>query len=224
MNDAIPVLLENIPVQIERRKVKYARLVVDHRARVRLIVPPRYPESKIRVFLDEKQTWIRKQLDYYERISKSRPHPENGEILYRGGIYHFEPLALGLGSRIDPDSRRIFSEANLMDARTLEEWYKREARQVILPRVAELARQTGFGYCRAVIRGQRSRWGSCSSRGNLSFNWRLIKVPDFVIDYVIVHELTHTQIMDHQKEFWRKLGEVIPDWKKARTWLRNTAM
>jgi predicted metal-dependent hydrolase len=89
---------------------------------------------------------------------------------------------------------------------------KAAARHLILKRIKELNRVYGFSYGRISIRNQRSRWGSCSAEGNLSFNYRLVYLPEPLIDYVIVHELCHLKEMNHGVAFWRLLAKSIPDY------------
>ncbi len=218
------ILLEDIPVQVERRRVKYARIVVDRSAQVRLIAPTRLSNRSIQVFLNEKQDWIRRQRAHFQNILRALPRVEEGRILYRGEIHRVEPVGPGQASGIDAHSKIIYSEKDLTSESAVEDWYRQEARRIIPSRVLELARQVGLSFGRIFIRGQRTRWGSCSSSKNLSFNWRLVKAPDFVLDYVIVHELIHTEIMDHQSGFWERLASVFPEWKRARIWLRSTIL
>ena len=71
------------------------------------------------------------------------------------------------------------------------------------------------------LSGARTRWGSCSSRGVISLNWRLVMAPLPVLDYVVVHELVHTQVYNHTKEFWSEVGRFIPDYKEKRGWLKK---
>lgn len=110
------------------------------------------------------------------------------------------------------------------EARRLETFKKRyrdEARRKIEERVAFYHPLTGGKYTSITIRDQKSRWGSCSSRGTLSFNYRLIFAPPAVLDYVVVHELCHLTHMDHSKNFWNKVAGLIPDYKLQRQWLKD---
>lgn len=102
----------------------------------------------------------------------------------------------------------------------LEGWLRARARRIIRARVGELAALHGFRYGRVFVRAQRTRWGSCSSRGNLSFNFRLVLVPPEVLDYVILHELAHLRIPDHSPRFWRLVEALCPDYRARRRWLR----
>ena len=95
------------------------------------------------------------------------------------------------------------------------------ARREIPPRVEMFARKAGVSYGRITIRNQKSRWGSCSSRGNLNFNCLLMLAPPGVTDYVIVHELCHRIEMNHSARFWAEVERVMPDYREARKWLRD---
>ena len=96
-----------------------------------------------------------------------------------------------------------------------------EALKVIPVRVAYYAPLVGVTYGRITIRNQRSRWGSCSGKGNLNFNCLLMKVPPEVLDYVVVHELCHRKEMNHSAGFWAEVERVLPDYKKQRRWLKE---
>ncbi len=89
--------------------------------------------------------------------------------------------------------------------------------------MSRLAAQHGFEYQRIRITSARTRWGSCSSRGTLSFTWRLVMASEDVIDYVIVHELVHLRIHNHSREFWTQVGLLMPDYKEKRLWLKKNA-
>ena len=106
-------------------------------------------------------------------------------------------------------------------ASAFEHWYREQARQVLTARVEFFARQFDFQYKRIRITSARTRWGSCSATGSLSFSWRLILAPLEVVDYVVVHELVHTVFHNHSKQFWARVGTVMPDSPKHRRWLRE---
>lgn len=99
--------------------------------------------------------------------------------------------------------------------------HKKYARKIFESRVAYFHQFTDGNYTSLTIRDQKTRWGSCSGRGTLSFNWRLILAPPEILDYVVVHELCHLTYMNHSKEFWGLVGSVIPDYKVRRKWLKE---
>ncbi|RIV29219.1 M48 family peptidase [Alicyclobacillaceae bacterium I2511] len=104
------------------------------------------------------------------------------------------------------------------------EWLKAQAMQTIPARVQQWAAQIGATYNKIRIKDQRSRWGSCSSQRNLNFNWRLVQVPEFVLDYVVVHELCHLWEMNHSTRFWSLVGTHFPRYEEARIWLRQNGV
>jgi len=103
----------------------------------------------------------------------------------------------------------------------LERWYRRQARTEIAPRLDAAAAAVGKSYTKLTIRDQRTRWGSCSARGRISLNWRLIQMPDRVCDYVLLHELMHLKEANHSRRFWRLVASVCPDYQDSKRWLRT---
>lgn len=103
----------------------------------------------------------------------------------------------------------------------LEKRYIAAAKEYFPKRVAHFHQFTGGSYNRITIRDQKTRWGSCSARGTLSFNWRLMLAPPGILDYVVVHELCHLTHMDHSAAFWQKVESVYPDYRTARKWLKD---
>ena len=99
-------------------------------------------------------------------------------------------------------------------ARLLTNIDKQEARKILESRISQLAEKHGFEYNRISIRKQKTRWGSCSTRNNISLNMNLLHLPDGLMDYVLLHELMHTRVKNHGKDFWHELDKIIPDSKK----------
>ncbi len=120
-----------------------------------------------------------------------------------------------------PQKSRCLTEAEIRRLEALEKRYRNAARQQFESRVAYFHRITGGNYTSITVRDQKTRWGSCSSRGTLSFNYRLIFAPPMILDYVVVHELCHLTHMDHSKNFWNMVASVMPEYKEYRKWLRE---
>ncbi len=99
--------------------------------------------------------------------------------------------------------------------------YKRQAKQYITTRVAEIAKIHNITYNDLRITSAKTRWGSCSSKRNINFSFRLILTPKEVIDYVIIHELSHLKEMNHSKSFWNEVKKIMPDYKKYEKWLKK---
>jgi predicted metal-dependent hydrolase len=130
---------------------------------------------------------------------------------------HFDSIVLQ-GNKLMINSD-LFNNGLLEPA--LEQWYRTEAARLINDIADRLSSEIGIGYKRIVIRGQRTRWGSCSRKKNLSFNWKLIMAPEPVIEYVIIHELLHLKEMNHSKRFWELVAKYCPGWREHKKWLKQ---
>lgn len=100
-------------------------------------------------------------------------------------------------------------------------WYRKEADRIVRERVAYFSNLIEECVGTIRIKEQKSRWGSCSGKGNLNFNWRLILAPPEVLDYVVVHELCHLKFMNHSSDFWFHVSEILPDYKRWNSWLKQ---
>jgi predicted metal-dependent hydrolase len=130
------------------------------------------------------------------------------------GRVTLKPASAELWVRV-PDSRRETVAA------ALERWYRRQAKEVFTERLDAVVGRNGTSYERVAIRDQKTRWGSCSSSGTISFNWRLLLAPEPVMDYVIEHEAAHIEVRDHSPRFWALMDVRVDDWKDSRLWLKR---
>lgn len=112
------------------------------------------------------------------------------------------------------ESRRDYNKEEI-------EAYKKRLRPVLEERIACFAGLMKVRYNRITVRAQKTRWGSCSAKGNLNFNWKLALVPPKVLDYVVVHELSHLIEMNHSPRFWQQVALVLPDYMDRRLWLKE---
>lgn len=204
---------------LERKPVKHARIRVDEKQTVRVIVPVRFSDSEINLLLDQKETWINNKLDFFTNRPVIIPLDKD-QLLYLGEKYRFIRNAeLNKQVLIDSENKTIQSDYDLLNPIIQFNWYRMESRKVMLKRLEELAKPYKFKYNKVFIRNQKTKWGNCSGKKNLSFNWRLIKTPQFVMDYVLMHELVHTEIFKHTRQFWVKLKSVYPKYKDSIQWL-----
>ena len=170
-------------------------------------------------FLREKQDWIFKH--YTEAVRKATDANKtfSGGTSFDGyGSDGFAFSDCGLGNL---DNRALHIPSGTQEDPVLVNKHKKYARKIFESRVAYFQQFTGGEYTSITIRDQKTRWGSCSGRGTLSFNWRLILAPPEILDYVVVHELCHLTHMNHSKEFWELVGKVLPDYKVRRKWLKE---
>ncbi|WP_448567004.1 M48 family metallopeptidase [Thalassotalea ganghwensis] len=108
---------------------------------------------------------------------------------------------------------------NIYIKKTLEQWFAKQAELVILPKVEKLSQQVGLYPKTVNIRQFKARWGSCDNFGKIQFNYLLLMVPDWVIDYVVVHELCHLKHLNHSRKFWQLVAQHYSNVEQAKKWL-----
>lgn len=109
-------------------------------------------------------------------------------------------------------------------SRVMEKWYKIRAREIIMALANDIKKKLGLNFNSMRIKEQKTRWGSCSNKGNLNFNWKIIMAPPEIIEYIVAHEVCHLVHMNHSNQFWSLVERLIPDYKDRRTWLRKNGM
>lgn len=132
-----------------------------------------------------------------------------------------ERLLVEKGPWIEEQRRRQVPRLGLEQLGVSESEARIAARELVSALAEDEAERLGVAYERIRIGGQRTLWGSCSARGTLAFNWRLVLAPLEVLDYVVVHELCHLRVPDHSRRFWKLVERRRPDWRQRRDWLRH---
>ena len=211
----------NLPnnYQIIEKNVKHARIRVSNDGSVRIIVPQGFLQQDLTTLLQKKQSWIEKHQAFFRNQTKI--NLQRNQLLLYGDRYHYFYESSSPQVTINYLHKTIQSSLNLLEQTIQESWYKSIAKPYLTRRTQELAQNFNFQYHKIFIRSQRTKFGSCSSLKNISLNWRLIKAPKFVIDYVIIHELCHTKIMNHSSKFWLLLRSLYPDYQDAVEWLKK---
>lgn len=200
------------------RDVKHARLRVSEDGKVRVIVPFSFTKEDVSALLDKKERWIEKNLEFFRK--KEKINLQRNQLLLYGNRYaYFYDSTFEQKVIIDHEHKTIRAKRDLLHIQLQENWYKSIAKKHLIARTNKLAEKLNFKFNKIYIRGQHRKWGNCSQEKNISLNWRLIKAPLFVIDYLIVHELVHTEIMNHTGRFWTMLRSYYPDYKAAVKWL-----
>lgn len=105
----------------------------------------------------------------------------------------------------------------------LEKWYRREAKLLLQEKAEEFAKLLNVSFTAIYIKDQKSCWGSCSGKGNLNFNWRIVMAPEPVCDYIVIHELCHLIHMNHSESFWALVERMCPPYKQYKKWLKENA-
>jgi predicted metal-dependent hydrolase len=227
-----------LPAYSVRRsdRARRARLTVTREGEAVVVLPRRAPASLADELVRAHAAWLDRQVERMEQRRRElagRPPLADGRVLAVGGVSYrvsarTETSRLRGSVRAWPPSAT--SEPGWLDVRlspgdlvsdVVEAHLRREARRVLISRVAALAPVVDVPLPSITLRDQRSRWGSASSRGRLSLSWRLILTPPDVLDYVVIHELVHLRVPGHGERFWALVRRHAPNAKEARRWLRQ---
>ncbi|GJM17529.1 MAG: hypothetical protein DHS20C13_28560 [Thermodesulfobacteriota bacterium] len=200
------------------KNVKHARLRVSEDGKIRVIIPPNFSDEDVESLISKKQRWITKMLKFFEGMSKIELK-RNQLLLYGNRYTYFNDATYAQKVIIDHEYKTVRAKRDILNVDIQEKWLRNLAKKHLTNRTLELANKLGFNFNKLYIRNQRSKWGNCSKEKNISLNWRLIKAPVFVIDYLIIHELVHTLVMDHTHKFWTLMRSYYPDYKDAINWL-----
>lgn len=211
--------MNSIPYKVIRSDRKSIALVIDNEANLVIRAPHNTKDKEIADFVDKKRHWI---IDKQHQVSvfgeKHSPLLiETGEsILYLGDTY---TLLRDDVSEIKISSTNILIPENY-NKENVVTWMKNEASKLLNERVAKYAGLMGITYESVKMSEAKARWGSCSVKNNLNFAWRLIMCPIAVIDYVVIHELSHVTYKNHSPAFWARVKTVLPHYKEQQDWLK----
>jgi predicted metal-dependent hydrolase len=212
-----PVQAPPIPYTIRRSKrARRVRVNVHAHTGVEVVLPQRAPERAAAAAVSELRPWIERRLREAREVL-DRVAARAGTVPYLDSTLE---LVLEPGrERVHRDGERLLVPAG--DPRpALERFYRRSARAEIASRLDRATDAVGSSYTGLDIRGQRTRWASCSANGRMSFNWRLLLAPERVLEYVVWHEVCHLEILDHSPRFWALVAQRWPAYQRDRAWLR----
>jgi hypothetical protein len=224
-------------IRLEGRRVAY-RIVRSRTAQklrlrvgpngVEVVQPAARKSEEIAAFMDRNAVWILAQLKRVDRLRGIRRPAQRrvGQILFRGEPTQVRVEATATrarGNRVDLIDGEIVVRRGAASrtpvARSLENWLRKQARREIENHLAIVTARLRRRLQRVYVMDQRTKWGGCSAQGNLSFNWRLVLAPDFVLRYMVTHEAVHLAVPDHSAKFWLTVQSHCPDAGKAKQWL-----
>jgi predicted metal-dependent hydrolase len=197
---------------------------------VEVVVPRRLSLEEVEPFVASKRAWIDRTLLRMRAAEAERPRPlleDGGEVPYLGERLRLRVVVEPGRQRShvirrDDELRVAVAESGRAAVEAaLERWYRTQARTEVAVRLDAAVARVGQSYSSLQIRGQRSRWASCSSKGGMSFNWRLLLAPPEILDYVVEHEVAHLEIHDHSQRFWDLLASRRPGYRDEERWLRQ---
>ena len=223
-------VMKGFPFQIEvlRTDRKKTVSIYFEDNLVKVSVPRFLSENLIRDLITKRTSWIESKLKEKSEKYISKPNEyESGEIFsYLGRNYRLKVVT---GDRASIKMKNGYLVATTLDTVAeknqikplLEDWYQSHAEIILKEKTKRLARIVGVTPKSVSVRDYKSRWGSCSNRGEINFNWKIILAPHQVVDYVVVHELCHLLEHNHSSRYWKHVEQHVPDWRERRDWLKT---
>jgi predicted metal-dependent hydrolase len=219
-----------IEFEIEYRNRNTLAIQVEPIDKVLVLSPKGLSEEIIKEKVKLKAKWILKKLLHFKDMGyiQSKREFVNGEaFMYLGSSYSlqllldenlYKPIV-----KLSDGKLNIFAPTKdrTILKNALQKWYKREAKKIIIKRLEFYKPKFSVEPGIIKIKEQKKRWGSCSSKGNIYFNWRAVMAPSPVIDYIIVHEMSHLIHKNHSSKFWKSVEAILPDYKVRKKWLRD---
>ena len=209
-----------IAYMIKRTMRKTVMLRITKDATLEVVAPLRMKPAVIEQFVLEKKEWVQKNIAKQQQVMAERAAYGLEEIFFLGKAYIVKPHE---GKKV-----LLLDDALLVLNLPLEErrkkvlqWYKGQAKQILPRRAAVFAEKMGAAYQAIKITSAKTRWGSCTGKGNINFSWRLMAAPADAIDYVVIHELAHLRHMDHSEAFWGEVETYCKNYKAMKTLLKD---
>jgi predicted metal-dependent hydrolase len=225
-------VIDGFEVKIKRTdRKKTAEIQVLPEKTIEVTIPNNFSEERVEKLLAKKRTWIISKIkEVNERPNARKKEFVSGEsFMLFGKTYRLKIMTEGVGV-VSVQSDRILvmlpkgldkEEKAVVAKEMLLKWYWDQAEKKFKSRLEFYSKKLGLEYSGFSVKDFKSRWGSCLPSGHISLNWRLVKTPTSIIDYVIVHELIHLEVKGHGDEFWEKVGHVLRDYKDRRAELKN---
>ena len=210
----------------QSQRTRGIRLEIRSETGLTVVVPRKYSRQQVLDMLRQKEGWILKHLSTGKAVQMPLFTQEagHGDRLFFMG----RPIEIAINPGKSASSSAVLHGNKLLISpgarnaampKILEKWYRQQAADIFKRKADSFKELMGVRYNTIFIRGQKTRWGSCSPAGNLTLNWKLLMAPEDVVDYVVIHELAHLKHMNHSKKYWTMVDQYCPNWKKHRRWL-----
>jgi hypothetical protein len=193
-----------------------------------VVLPEGREDREAAAFISNQRAWVAEQLVRIRQLHDlRRPSVRDDEhILFRGDTVAVRVVRSPTWQApnkvaFDHDVITVtcMPGSKMAPARSLENWLRKQARERIEQHIVQVGKRLRRAPNRIYVMGQRTKWGNCSALGNLSFNWRLVMAPDFVLRYIVTHEMVHLAVPDHSRKFWLTVQSLCPETERARRWL-----
>lgn len=206
-----------------KSKRKSLSFIIERDKSVIVRAPHTLSDERIADEVSKRKILIQSKIDSDQKLSpKSTPKEfvDGEQFLFIGNSYSLQVIVSEQRKVEFNSSFVVYAQNRTVVKNLLFEWYQQQAMEILIPRIKHFAEHLGVKRKRINITAAKYTWGSCTAAGTLNFNWRIIKAPIDVIDYIVVHELAHLREHNHSPEFWNIVAVQIPHFEEAKQWLK----
>lgn len=211
--------------KIIKQKRKTAAIHIDDKLNVIVKVPMYMTKKQVEALVNKQESWILSTLDKKKRLIETQDWYFTGRLLYLGEYWGIKRIITPLKKfSIDFNHKGfiiVSDGSERIERQLVEKFFRKQAEEQLTQLADFYANKVGVIYHKITIRNQATRWGSCSSKGNLSFNLRIMCAPKEMIEYVVLHEIMHLKHFDHSKAFWQSIEEVMPNYRACMNYFKQ---
>ena len=215
-----------LPVEVVRTKRKKTASIEIKDGLIRVLIPNSLTDKRVNSLLEERASWINKKIRLQAEMPsyKAKEYVNGETFTYLGRNYRLKLVNSDLTeTRLKNGYLEVPAQGEKAIHASLTDWYTSHA-------LAKLEEKTG-GYAKTLdvepssvtVKDYKSRWGSCSTSGDITYNWRIIMAPHRIVDYVVIHELCHLVEHNHSDKYWKQVESLVPDYRERRAWLKTNA-
>ena len=219
--------LGDIPIQVQKSQRRKTAEIEVNRGTVRVLIPDNLPDERLHDLLSKRISWIKDKIRKQAEVQVPAPkeYVSGESFTYLGRNYRLKVVQSKeenvrlLAGRFVVETPDLSDHGKIHDQ--LQLWYWRHATKRMTEKVLRFSKSLGVEPRSIAIKDYQARWGSCTSQGDIFFNWKIIIAPHRIVDYVVVHELSHLVRHDHSPEFWRSVKRLVPDYQSEKQWLKD---
>ena len=215
-----------LPVEVVRTKRKKTASIEIKDGLIRVLVPNSLTDKRVNSLLEERASWINKKIRLQAEMPsyKAKEYVNGETFTYLGRNYRLKLVNSGLTeTRLKNGYLEVPAQGEKAIHASLTDWYTSHALAKLQEKTRRYAKTLNVEPSSVTVKDYKSRWGSCSTSGDITYNWRIIMAPHRIVDYVVIHELCHLVEHNHSDKYWKQVESLVPDYRERRAWLKTNA-
>ena len=215
-----------LPVEVVRTKRKKTASIEIKDGLIRVLIPNSLTDKRVNSLLEERASWINKKIRLQAEMPsyKAKEYVNGETFTYLGRNYRLKLVNTDTTTtRLKNGYLEVPAQGEKAIHASLTDWYTSHALAKLQEKTRRYAKTLNVEPSSVTVKDYKSRWGSCSTSGDITYNWRVIMAPHRIVDYVVIHELCHLVEHNHSDKYWKQVESLVPDYRERRAWLKTNA-